>query len=189
MRQLKTAPGTEPLTTAEAKTFLKVDHNDEDTLIANLIKAVRRAAELYMGRALISQTWYDYRNKFPSETEDWFEIALPPVTSITSIKYYDSDDTLQTLSTSVYLCDCVSEPGRVSLQIGQSWPDTSGRQNGIVIEYVCGWANAAAVPDLIKAGMYLHLGHLYENRQDVTKEKMNELPLGSRSLYDMYRVY
>jgi hypothetical protein len=45
------------------------------------------------------------------------------------------------------------------------------------------------VPELIIAGIYLTLGHLYENRQDVTKEKMNEIPNGARSLFDMYRVY
>jgi uncharacterized phiE125 gp8 family phage protein len=186
MRKIKTEPTTEPLTLSEAKIFLKVDNTDEDTLITNMIKAVRRAAEIYMGRALISQTWYDYRDEFP---DDWFEITLCPVTSITSVKYYDADDAQQTLSAAVYLTDIASEPARISLAIGQSWPSISGRQNSVCIEYVCGWSNAGAVPDLIKAGMYLHLGHLYENRQDVTKEKMNELPGGSRSLYDMYRVY
>jgi len=186
MRKIKTEPASEPLTLSEAKIFLKVDNTDEDTLITNMIKAVRRAAELYMGRALISQTWYDYRDDFPV---DYFEITLCPVTTITSIKYYNADDTLTTLSSATYLTDLASEPARVSLAIGQSWPAVSGRKNSVCVEYVCGWASAGSVPDLIKAGMYMHLGHLYENRQDVTKEKMNELPGGSRALYDMYRVY
>jgi uncharacterized phiE125 gp8 family phage protein len=190
MRKLITAPTTEPITTAEAKIYLKVDDSTEDALIAVLIKAVRMAAEKYMGRALITQTWEASFDEFPDCDEDWtFELYTCPVSKINTLKYYDASDVLATLATTVYLPDYVSEPCRVGLAYGQSWPSISGRQNSVVINYECGYGAASVVPDLIKAGMYLHLGHLYENRQDVTKEKMNELPMGSRSLYDMYRVY
>lgn len=190
MRKVITAPTTEPISTTEAKLYLKVDDSTDDTLIASLIKAVRQACEKYTGRQLITATLEANLDEFPDKSEDYtFELYGCPVSKINSIKYYDSSDVLQTLSTSVYLADYVSEPSRVSLAIGQSWPDVSGRINAVVINYECGYGSASSVPDAIKAGLYLHLGHLYENRQDVTKEAVNELPFGSKSLYDFYRVY
>lgn len=190
MKKLITAPTSEPITTSEAKIYLKVDDSTEDALIAVLIKAARMSAELYMDRALITQTWEASFDEFPDHDEDWtFELHSCPVSKINSVKYYDDDNTLQTLASTVYQSDFVSEPCRISLAYGQSWPSTCYRQNAVVINYECGYGAAASVPDIIKAGIYLHLGHLYENRQDVTKEKMSELPMGSKSLYDMCRVY
>jgi len=190
MRKIKTEPTTEPISSTEAKVYLKVDNTDEDALIVQLEKAARKRAELYMNRQLVTATWETYLDEFPTRDEDWLvEVAPCPVIAVASVKYYDSDNVLQTLPTSVYLVDIASEPCRVSLAVGQSWPDTADRKNAVVIEYTAGYGAAASVPDLIKAGIYLLLGHLYETRQDVTKEKMNEIPMGSRSLFDMYRVY
>jgi len=191
MRKIITAPALEPITTAEAKIYLKVDDSTEDTLIAALIVAARQMAEKYMNRSLIKTVWESMFDDFPGADQDsTFEIAPSPVSAINTVKYYNSANVLTTLASTVYLTDYVSEPSSLSLQPGQSWPDTADRKNAVVINYDAGYGTAAsAVPDLIKAGIYLIIGHLYENRQDVTKEKMNELPIGSKSLFDMYRVY
>lgn len=182
MRKLVTGPATEPLTSSEVKLFLKVDVATDDDLITIFIKAARESAENFMGRQLVSATWEEYLDEFP----DVIDLLPCPVTSVTSIKYYDSDGTLQTLAASVYDADVVSEPARIAEAYGQSWPDTQERLNAVVVRYVAGYSS---IPSTIKAGMLLHIGHLYENRQDVTVEKMNELPMGSRYLYDKYRVY
>ena len=44
--KLVTAPAMEPMSLDEAKTYLRVEHNDEDEFIAGLIVAARQAAEL-----------------------------------------------------------------------------------------------------------------------------------------------
>jgi uncharacterized phiE125 gp8 family phage protein len=51
-----TEPSTEPITTEEFKLFARIDGDDEDTLIQGFIEASRMAAEIYLGRALLSQT-------------------------------------------------------------------------------------------------------------------------------------
>ena len=48
-RLTKTTSGTEILTTAEAKTHLRVTHSAEDTYIATLIKVAQQYAEKYCG--------------------------------------------------------------------------------------------------------------------------------------------
>jgi len=191
MRKIITQPSLEPITTAEAKIFLKVDDSTEDALIATLIKAARLSAEKYMRRSLIKTVWELSLDDFPGTNKDWtIEVYPAPVSKINSVKYYDADDALQTLASTEYLCDYISEPCRITLAIDKSWPSISGRANSVIINYDAGYGTAAsAVPELIIAGIYLTLGHLYENRQDVTKEKMNEIPNGARSLFDMYRVY
>lgn len=191
MRKVITAPSVEPLTLAEAKIYLKVDDSTEDALITSLIVAARQMAENHMGRSLVKTVWESSFDEFPDTDEDsTFELYPCPVSAINTVKYYDSNNTLQTLASTVYQTDYISEPSRLSLKPGQSWPDVADRTNAVVINYDAGYGTTAAmVPDLIKAGLYLLIGHLYENRQNVVKETVNELPIGSRSLFDMYRVY
>ena len=54
---LLTPPAVEPLTLAEAKSYLRVDTVDEDDTIAALIAAARLLVEAYARRALITQSW------------------------------------------------------------------------------------------------------------------------------------
>ena len=91
---------TEPVTTAYAKTHMRVDISDDDTLIANLVTAARERAEKYCNRSFVAHTFRADLVGF------WDVMTLPfgPVQSITHIKYYDTDSpsALQTLSSSVY---------------------------------------------------------------------------------------
>ena len=48
----------------------------------------------------------------------------------------------------------------------------------------------AAIPENIISGMYLLIGHLYENRESVVIGKIvNELPMGVKYLWDLDRIY
>ena len=48
--------GSEPITTAEAKTYLEVDFTDDDTLIASLITTAREYIESYCNVSLTAKT-------------------------------------------------------------------------------------------------------------------------------------
>jgi uncharacterized phiE125 gp8 family phage protein len=185
---LKTAPTTEPLSSTEAKLHLRVDASDEDTLITALITAARQHVENIAGRALISQTWVALFEEWP---KDHFELPMAtPLVSVSSVKYTPDGGVETTLSSSVYYANTVAYVGNVSLADDQAWPtDTLRTQNPISVEYVCGNANAAAVPSAIKAAMLLHIGHLFENREAVNiGNTVNELPLAYEALIAPYRV-
>ena len=51
------APAAEPVTLAEAKAYLRLQHDSEDALLAGLVRAAREEVERATGIALIDQHW------------------------------------------------------------------------------------------------------------------------------------
>jgi len=182
---LSAGPATEPITTAEAKLHLRVDHSIDDALIDSMTAAAREWAEAATGRKCVTQTWLLKLDAFPSEIRPPF----PPLSSVTSIGYIDTAGVTQTLSASSYSVDTDSEPGRIVPAYGESWPSTRGMSNAVTVTYVCGYGAASAVPDSIKAAIKLLLGNIYEHREDVVPVQMSNLPDGARHLLSPYRVF
>ena len=184
---LVTGPDIEPVTLAEAKAHLRVDIDDDDTLIQAYVSAARDQIELMTERALFTQTYRMTLDGF------WGGRCLvlphPPVQSVTSIKYDDADDVEQTLSSSAYVVDTDSEPGSVYLAENQSWPTTRGKPRAVRVTYVAGWSTVAAVPERAKQAIKMLVGHWYESRETVVVGMTaNELPMAVRSLVAGLRV-
>ena len=183
--EIVSAPSSEPIAQSVAKTFLKVDTSDDDTLITNLLIACTNSAQEYTNRffiattiKMIADTWKDTETLLKSK-----------VTSIVSIQYYDVDDSIQTLSTSVYGSDLVSQPARIFLKPNQSFPQLSERKGAVEVKYVVGQAGSDEVDDAIKQAVLLQIGNLYQNRQSVvTGTIATELPMNAKFLLDQYRV-
>lgn len=158
------APSSEPVTTAEAKSHLRVDISTDDTLIGNLVTAAREYCELYTGRSFAERT---YRADLPGFYDD---IWLPhgPVLEISSVKYYDtsSPSTLQTwASTNYQLFYNVLE--RVH---GVSFPSTYTRPDAVQITYTAGYKDQSSpraenIPQAVQQAILLMVGDLYENRE------------------------
>ncbi|MBL0941576.1 MAG: phage head-tail connector protein [Alphaproteobacteria bacterium] len=55
--KLITPPGGEPVSVEEAKRYLRVEADEDQEIIANLITTARLAVESYTGRNLMTQTW------------------------------------------------------------------------------------------------------------------------------------
>ena len=175
MFKLVTPPAEEPISLVEAKLQLRVSGDDEDDFISSLISAAREHAEEYMNRSLITQTWDYYLDAFQNQ----ITIQKNPIASITSIKYFDSDNSEQTLDSSYYNTDLVSEPARIILAYGKDWPSVYYRPNAVVIRMITGYGVAASVLSQIKQGMYLYITYLYEHRGD-------ESIRPPRAIYDLW---
>ena len=158
---LVTGPTSEPVTLLEAKKQCELSPSDtaHDDHLTLLIAAAREQWEHDTDSACLTQTW--------SVTADCFsddEIYLPkrPIASITHLKYYDSNNTQQTLATTYYSLDPACRA--VRLKYLQTWPVTLVRWDAVTITYVAGYASAALVPSIHKQAMRLLIGKYFENR-------------------------
>lgn len=151
-------PATSPVTTTEAKTHLRVTTSDHDTRIDQLILAATSLIENKAGASLIAQTWKLTLDGFSSA----IELPRGPVQSVTSVKYYDTAGTLQTVSSADYTLDDQSAPQRIVLNQDASWPTTQDRVNAVEITYVTGFAT---LPDDIKHAVLLLIGHWFHDAE------------------------
>ncbi len=182
-----TAPAVEPLTLAEAKDHLRVDHVNEDSLIEPMIKAARQFAEGVTRRALITQTWDWLLDAFPA----WeLSVPKPPLQSVTSITYVDTDGNSQTLAASEYRVDNSTEPGRITPAFSKVWPVTRAVTGAVTVRIVAGYGVAGQdVPGEIRLAMAEHIGHWYEHRESVlVGTNVVKMPLTAERLLANYHV-
>lgn len=165
----------------------------EDGLLSGLIAAAREDCEKFQNRAFITQTWELWLDAWPSK--DYIKLPLPPLQSVTSIKYYDVDDTEYTFydseNTDYIFIDTKSEPGWVVLNYGEGWPDAMLRPaNAVCVTFVAGYGAASAVPRNVKQAMLLLIGNWYENREAVVIGTISsELPLAVDRLLTKDRCF
>ena len=178
-----TTPTTEPISLQEAKDYLRVDSNVEDTLITALIKAARSKVENDTWRKMITQTLLLSMDK--SEVKRFVGITGSPIQSITHIKYFDINVVQQTLSTGSYQSNLLNEPAIIEIT---DMPDMADRMNALQIEFICGYGVAASVPEDLKLAMLLLIGHYYEHREAVTVGNMKDLPMAYDALISPYRL-
>lgn len=185
--KVTTEPTSEPILLADAKTHLHVDHNEEDLLINILIQSAREIIEQRTNRSLITQTRTLKLDYFPRllSPEGWGQITLPygPVSALTSIYYYNESEQNTLLASSDYWTDFTSNLPRVIVK--NSWPSTYDMPNAVTVLYVAGYGTASIVPRPLISAMYLVLGHLYENREQVGDVR-HELPFGVDHLISPY---
>jgi uncharacterized phiE125 gp8 family phage protein len=178
-----TAPSTEPITLDEAKLFLRVDSNVEDTLISALITTARQKVEADTWRALITQTWKLSLDR--DEVKTFIGITKSPIQSVSHVKYFDINVIQQTLSTGTYQSNLLNEPAIIKIN---SIPQMADIMNSMEIQFVCGYGVAGSVPEGLKEAIKLLIGHYYEHREAVSTTNMAELPLSYENLIAPYRV-
>lgn len=182
-----TPVAVEPVTLAELQAHLRLyvvaGVTPDDAMIQGQLSAAREYAEHYTGRALAPQTLELALDAFPVGAID-----LPgvPVTSITSIKYIDVAGTEQTLVNTAYSLNDYGITARAERAFGTTWPSTQTVANALKVRYVAGYV-AGTLPRTVRAALLLFVGHLYENRQEVsvaTMIKTEQLPMGVKALLD-----
>jgi uncharacterized phiE125 gp8 family phage protein len=115
-----TPPVFEPVTLDEAVAHTHaIDDTTENNKLTALITAAREYCEMYTRRALATQTVEAYLDYFSGCS---IELPMPPLQSVTSIKYTNSAGAETTMPTADYIVDTDSAPGRIVLPYGRTWP-------------------------------------------------------------------
>jgi len=163
--RLVTAPATEPVSLATARTALRADGLGEDEYIMTLITVAREWAEAFTNRALITQTWRATFDNGTLPTGNIIELPRPPLVSVTSITYVDTDGDQQTLATSYYTVDTETSPGRI---LFEDMPAIKSTLSSLVVNYTCGYgASGDDVPSRFHQAILYLVNHFYENRLPV----------------------
>jgi uncharacterized phiE125 gp8 family phage protein len=182
--RLITPPTARPVQLSDVKAFLRIDSTDDDALLDTLIRGAVQHLDGWrglLGLALMPQTWEVTLDTFPCR----IKLPLGPVISVTSVRYLDAGNVLQTLPVERYQ---VLASAEIIPAYGQIWPATLCYPDAVRVQYVAGHSNAAAVPEAIKQLIMLLIGHWYENRLPAVATNVNELPFSLRGLLDQYRV-
>jgi uncharacterized phiE125 gp8 family phage protein len=193
-----TAVTSEPVSLVEARLQCKLtadDTTDYDALLTALCTAAREFAEHRTGRALALQTLELVLDDFPAD-DGAIELPAPPALSVTSVKYYDTDDTEQTLSSGAYELLTDGDVHKIALTPDNTWPTVSSEKASPVrVRFVTGYGAGhptgspyLSVPKAAKAAMLLHIeiesplnAHTPAERE--AKEKARD------SLLDTVRIY
>lgn len=146
------------------------------------LPAARASCEDFLGVSLAPKTYRLTLDAFPSGA---IEMRWPPVTSIVSVVYVDTDGTEQTMSSSEYTLD--SSLVMPWLIPADGWPSTAEVANAVHVTFGSGY-DATTLPPQIKAAILLMLGHLFRNREAITEKQAFEMPLGVEALLRPHRV-
>ncbi|MBO6554596.1 MAG: phage head-tail connector protein [Roseitalea sp.] len=151
-------PAVPPVTLADAKAHLRVTHEGEDTLIAELVDAAARFVADDMGLALIDQTWRLSLSEAPAAP-----VSLPrhPVAAIVAVTVYDPDGDPNVLEGSAYRLDTMRRPATLTFEPGS----LSASITGVEIDFRAGFGPAGPdVPDTLRRAILTLVAHWYEFR-------------------------
>jgi len=169
--------GTDIISLAEMKLFLRVDHSEEDTTISAIITSAAMAVQDYTGRVFVSST-------FTMMLDSFHNVEIPAdISTVSGVTYYDSTNALQTLGVTKYYVDASREPARVAfLDTPSIYTD---RFNSVIIAGTIG--NQANPPQ--QHAIKMLAAHYYENRRAViVGVKASKIPLGIEAILNPYRI-
>ena len=185
--KVKTAAVSNPITLTDVKNHLRIDdsYTAEDTYLNTLIEAAIDyvEGEHGIGIYLSSQVITVFLDNFYAR-----EICIPvlPVISIDEIRYFDTAEVQQTWAATNYHTDIYSKPARIVVKNTVSLPATQDRPNAVEIDATVGFST---VPQLLKNGLLLMIGHWYENRESVQYgQPYHNVPMTSKNIFGKYAV-
>ena len=150
---------TEPVTLEQAKLHLRVDGEDEDTLITALIVAAREWVENYTGIVLVQRAVTQSFQCFASRLElNAWPIADAPTLSV---GYTDTAGASQTVAGA--RLQSASRPARLVPAFNAAWPSASAEP--VTVTVTAGYASPEDVPASLVAAILLIVGNLYASRE------------------------
>lgn len=173
---------SEPITLEEAKTFLKVDTDADDTLISAIISAARDSAERYCQVSMLPVTIEETFDRF---FPYGLRLSVSPVIEVESVQYLPpSASVMETLSESNYNVHAQYRPPLISRKEFATWPTIASQAASVKVTYTAGFADVDAIPPVLKLAMLRSIAEMYQNRQD----GVMTLPTAVQHMLNQYRV-
>lgn len=180
------------------KAHLRVDHDDDDVLIAAYLAAATALIDGpagWLGRSLGPQTLELRADEFACWSTAPVALPYGPVIDIVSISYVDAAGTEQVLAPT----DVTRAADGIRPLYGESWPSVRLYAETVRIRYRAGYTAdpdadpiVAAVPAPIIAAILLHTGDLYAFRETAVVGAISasiDMSTAVQSLLGPYRVW
>ncbi|MBI1186910.1 MAG: hypothetical protein GC206_06185 [Alphaproteobacteria bacterium] len=169
-------PASEPVSLAEAKLFLRVDHDAEDDLITMMIVAAREAVEAGAGRALITRRVRESLDIWRRDAVGGALLGQGPVTDVVAVRLLAANGSESVIDPERYRLDGARDRPRLVFETGL--PATLRTAGGVEIDYDAGMAaSAAELPTALRISVLQVVATLYDTREGAVK-----LPEGARAL-------
>ncbi|MAW99895.1 MAG: hypothetical protein CMN72_09655 [Sphingomonas sp.] len=166
---------------ASVKAWLRVDHDDEDELLAMLrdssIDLIEQYSNLSLGPTVDREAWFD---GFGAR----MRVGVGPVAglSVTGIEYVDANGEDASIDAGGWRVDA---SGGLIPAGGASWP--SGAMS-VTVKFAAGFP-AGRCPAALKQAVMMFAAYLYENREALAVSGMTgEVPPGVEAICQRYRM-
>lgn len=191
----------ELITVEDVERQIRFSLANQSEHIVQLIQAVRENGETITNRALKPSQRVLTLNEFPGG-RGLIEIPNPPLRSIESIVYLDSDGVEQTLDPALYKIFYKNnvkpeQPSYVAPIYGTSWPTALYDVDSITINYTCGYGlvltETIELPKAIKQWMLINIANLFDHPETIIVDNANrlsliEIPSIANNLISDYRI-
>ncbi len=174
-----TPPAKTPVTLAEAKAHLRVEHSESDTQITSMIEAAVSHLDGWqglLGRCMIAQGWEIRLGGWPCGRV----IELPfPDCSATTVTYLDEAGTSQTLAGSGYTLLEALTGTQIHMFDDTVLPSLkSGHPAPVTVSFTAGFgANESDVPRALRHAILLLVGDMWMARESfVIGARVGETP-------------
>lgn len=183
---LLSGPAAEPISLAQAKDFLRVEHDDDDAVIGALIAGARIHIETATRRALLTQDWRLVRDRWPREGR--VPVLPVPLQQAIAARVHNADGTTTTLNLGGVAADLTRAPAILDFT-WSAMPAPGRATAGIEIDIRVGYGAASDVPEPLRQAIRLLVAHWYENRALAALDRpVSPLPLTIDALIAPYRV-
>lgn len=149
--ELSTAATAPVVRACDLRPQVSLMESDHDALLTEYEKVAVERIQNESRRQFITATWKMYLSCFP----DVITIRKCPVSSITQIRYVDTDGDWATLDTSVYEPFLTREPAEIRLAYNQTWPLIRQKEQAVEVTFVAGYGTADDVPEIAKHAVKL----------------------------------
>lgn len=179
---LITPPAQPALSLSQARAHLRVSHDDEDAMIADLIAAAAAMIEGPdgIGYALHPQTWRLTLDAFPAR----LRLPLRPVTGVSEVRYLDTEGDERVLDEEEYHVAISGGAALLVPEVNGQWPVTRPVPGAVRITFEAG----AGVPPALRTAMLLMIGNWYDSREDMERAAQGQWPQSVAALVDPYRT-
>lgn len=167
----KSAPVTYPVSLSMVKSFLRVENNQDDDLISNLVSIATEYAEWYMEKSLMRQKWQiSCIGYIPRK----IQLIFGPLIGVESVKtvFRNNDETV--VNQDLYYVDMIGS-------YIEFYSYFNVRRLDVI--YEAGHLDANLIPAQIKHGIAYHVAIAYKNRE---AENSSSLAI-VREIYSPFR--